>query len=467
MFTMNSLNLAQIISKDLDAKGLSLKVKPDSPLNNILQYVYTPHESLESYDLSKAIINNTISIEEEGKVGYDFAMDETVKDLAPKLSHFVKVMKTVINPFIVSLGNRVVEELAKITDKDLYNISVTEVDFPDILTNNEFINLVSKRKDNEENDNLLPLRPLFPELSPNEVRQYLLNFPGFSRDLAVFLENSDIDYRVYNGVFRHEYSKTGNIAYIFNGHPDALYNSIISFVLGIAFAADVVEGCTGTLNEYYNGLDTIIGQAALGITKYINKLERGAQAKTLVMGKSGNSVKVNPLVYRSWMENGGDVEVLYGMMLSKNIYQSIDDINEKKESFLTAWQKARLDNQLESSSKYVTVAKNTFISEFERLLDEEVNSNVSFIGNDPDKAKETFRGLVEHITSEDTKEIYTLARKLVCRSRYPNLHVELFLESIDEVANKQEGIAINDAALLAMIKYVSVVIANGIEVSRL
>ena len=469
MFTQNSLNLAQIISKDIESRGLNLKVKTDSPLFDILQYVPLPDNSvtLESHELSKTIIKNTISIEEEGKVGYDFAMDETVKDLAPKLSRFISIMKNQINPFIVSLSEKVIAELAKLKQSDLYGINIVEAVFPDILTNNEFIAIVDQRKDETSLNELIPLRPLLPELSPAEVRAMVNSFPGLTRDLLSFIGNSDIDYNVYNGIFRHEYSKDGNIAYIFNKHPNALGNSVIGLILGLILVNDPPEGTTGTLDEYYNALEKIISQAALGVHNYISSIERAAKAGILVTGKTNNTVTVNPILYKQWMENGGDVEVIYGMTLSKNIYETISEIEEKKEHFLNIWNQAKSSDQLDRSFTYVNKAKETYRKEFSIMLDDEVASNLPTIGNDSSISKEKFNQLIEYISVDDLQEIYTLTRKLVCRSRYPDLFVELFLEEIDKACSKKKDLHVKDGALLATIVYVASVIASSIEVTRL
>ena len=97
MLTEKHLNLASAIDNELNNKGLFLAINPDSPLTEIVPYVNTPYvrdlPSMEARDISKEIIKLTMSIEEEGQVGYDNAMDRVVNDLAPKLSDFLSLAR--------------------------------------------------------------------------------------------------------------------------------------------------------------------------------------------------------------------------------------------------------------------------------------------------------------------------------------------------------------------------------------
>ena len=147
--------------------------------------------------------------------------------------------------------------------------------------------------------------------------------------------------------------------------------------------------------------------------------------------------------------------------------KTISEIEEKKEHFLNIWNQAKSSDQLDRSFTYVNKAKETYRKEFSIMLDDEVASNLPTIGNDSTISKEKFNQLIEYISVDDLQEIYTLTRKLVCRSRYPDLFVELFLEEIDKACSKKKDLHVKDGALLATIVYVASVIASSIEVTRL
>lgn len=467
MLTEKHLNQAAAIDNTLKEKGLTLVLKNDSPLNEIVQYVETPYTrdlpSMESRDLSKEIVKLTMSFEDEGQVAYDAAMDRVVADLAPKLADFIALAKEQVNPLIKKVTKGALNTTEAFGTTDILNgIEVREGDLPDFLLDTSFINLVEEYRDKQFNNNPLPSKPVFPTMEPSAIRTLIANYPVVGTQVSEWLGESDVDYQAYNGVFRQQYQDKQNIGAIFNHDVNALKNSVVIFILSNVFIQDMPQGVLGTLSEYNTTLSILRSQSALGIRNYLDKLERSAKAGILISSRTEKAINVNPILYREWIEKGGDVETIYGLSLRKDPYETIDDINGNKDKLLKTWNDYKEKNLSVNSVMYLNKVKESLLINFVTALSE---ADKDF-GVDNDTAIKTFKELLEHVGSKDLEDIPNLAVKLVCRSKYPQSEVEVFISGINDAANDEHGLNANEGALISLIKYVGLWVSSTISIEK-
>lgn len=468
MLTEKHLNLASAIDNELNNKGLFLAINPDSPLTEIVPYVNTPYvrdlPSMEARDVSKEIIKLTMSIEEEGQVGYDNAMDRVVNDLAPKLSDFLSLAREQINPLIKRLSDAIRETVNTFGENDVLNgLEVKETTLPDFLLDTSFINLVQESKDRIFSNEPTPPKPQWPDLAPEDVRSMIANYPVVGKSIVEWIGDSQLPHTVYNGIFRHHWQDK-NLGYICNYDTNALQNSVIAFVLSNIFTHEVLPGTAGSLQEYNSAVLTIKSQAALGIANYLEKLEKAAKDGILITSRTKKAINVNPLLYKEWISNGGNVDILYGLSLQNSPYSSIKEIEDNKNNLLTNWNSYKERNIHQHSSFLVNKVKEALLVHFTGILNDP-DFDTSF-GTKDEEAIEIFKELVSHIGYSDMDDLAGLVVKLVCRAKYPKTNVEVFLMGINEAITSNGTMDINEAALISLIKYVGSWVSQGISIEK-
>lgn len=488
MITERILNLAYVINKPLARDNKTIALRPGSPLGPILQFVAIPDvhtveaiPATEHYTLSKIIASGTrnISYEDENgdyRIAYDTAMDNAVKEYAPDLKRYVSVLRSIINPFIRELGERVSQDINsdKLSTED---ITVEEAPLPDILRNSDFLELARRYADIAASDGPIPLRPTLPPLDETQIRALILTFKGFEQDISKWLADNgdDLDVKVYNDIFRHQIRHGGSMTEIFNRRgTESLNYAIGSFLIASALLTDPIEGAQSSLDEYNDGLALIRDQAALGICNYMKFIKVEAESGTLVREYSQESVVVNPLVFRKWVSEGGDVKALRALTLGKvkgfKNRITVEEINLEKDHLEDTWDNHVDAQKNKMTGMYFDKIKSSYKHHFPTLLNKYSELGGDGLGVTDDEARERFRQELETLkgndfrSSEGSIDTAIASARLVCRSKYPDLQADTYLMDIEQAYNENPDILIGEAALIATIKFVARWVAKDLYI---
>lgn len=466
MITEKALLKANILAKMLDEKGLTVEVKENSPLSAVLPYVQAPDiadmAAMEMRDINREILRLTLGFEDHGVSGYDHAMDTVVSELSPQLKETISFFKNEANPFIVELSKRVIDRLSNLQNHDVLNIKIEDYPMPEILFNQEFLDLVDKFKANTVDSGELPTRPTLPEMDEAGIRKLSCDYPGLTEGVLSIVNGTTRDKDVYRGVFQQGWRGEKNMELLFNHSQSSIENMIVTFVMALNIAKDVIPNSVGSLEQYHSGLKIILGQSALGISNYVDRLKRSAATNTLIMAKTPTSITTNPITYKNWMENDGDIEALYGMAITGGNWKTVDEINQKKEYYINEWSKYRQEKLSTTSAKYLSIAKDALIYHFVEMM----NALEDVRGTPREEAIGIYKDAVSKISGKDLEDLYTTIRKLVCLSRFSKMDMELFLSSIDKAVKDNPELDIKEAALVATVVYVATKISDGIVIKR-
>ena len=181
--------------------------------------------------------------------------------------------------------------------------------------------------------------------------------------------------------------------------------------------------------------------------------------KILIRSINGSKVTVNGEVYRTWINEGGENEILFGNSLMARPVMDVVTITEKKNEFINEWNRhCALISTAEANRKFVRM-KEILLSSFRNQLIED---------QDPELNREAilriFQEKLQAIRESDLECLYTLSLRMICQSRFPQTDAEEILLGINRVAKENPKLELREAAAIAVIEYIATWIAQQMKV---
>ncbi|MEX5385595.1 hypothetical protein WCE10_21415, partial [Cronobacter muytjensii] len=169
----------------------------------------------------------------------------------------------------------------------------------------------------------------------------------------------------------------------------------------------------------------------------------------LVNSLAFNEIIVNTPVYNTWLENGGDNEVLFGMAMSGNPTFVLSAITERADEFRAIWRRqSQLITAADSNTRFNYLREQLVLC-YESMLSQEDHDGHKHNAQEVHAILKEFKNQLDQMTIQDTKDLYCLCLKLVCRTRFSKLPAERFLLKMDEVAKADPGLSPRETATIA------------------
>lgn len=296
----------------------------------------------------------------------------------------------------------------------------------------------------------------------------------FDAEVADYLDglNKQFGFDVLKSAYDSVFGFEGNAVSVlddyinpFNSNKD---NCLLTLLLASRLMVVIPEGMDASLEQYRAYVSAIVEQAGRAVIRSIQVTESDLKNKSLIISYPnmafGNPyiesvIEVNGAVYKQWLEEGGQPEILLGSYAT-NSERGYTALLENKEQYIKAWDREKriIESKIRFEMRNVrsTALRKAFFDVIKELPDDQkrlptvdtVTMSDHLIDNMDDKAFEY---------------IYKYARKLICRSVFPGTDYEQLLKSIDAAAEANPGIDEREAALLATIEYVSGWVASQIK----
>lgn len=172
--------------------------------------------------------------------------------------------------------------------------------------------------------------------------------------------------------------------------------------------------------------------------------------------------------YRKWLANGGKPEVLLGMVVSGEFISQGSDLLEAGPKLLNVWNSyvsySSTNSALQRFEAFKTSAALAVRDSYSTTTEQEKQAWKD-IPNFEEKAAKLLEGEIVNLTSVDMQDPYSVAVKLVCRTRFFYTEAEQILTGIEAVMKENPNIEPREAAAVSVLLYVADYIADQMVLS--
>lgn len=123
---------------------------------------------------------------------------------------------------------------------------------------------------------------------------------------------------------------------------DPIYSTdaaCLYYLASSRFMEDVPEDLNVNLSDYRKFMTTLMSQSASCLNHALADEAQAIKSGRLVYNNVGNTITVNKRFYKEWLENGGNVEVIYGNSLIDVPYFYESDITANATNLIDIWRK--------------------------------------------------------------------------------------------------------------------------------
>ncbi len=406
---------------------------------------------------------------------HDELMDELVTEISPLVANHLAFAKNIAKPAIQQFVETVSGVLAGFPEQVTYNPELVKVDLPAPAQMSQLESEYSKY--NSSPYAPIPTAVRLPVLSEEGVME-LLRTGSAALDAAIELwkqaEGPGFFVNVYHVVFC---ASAPGITMT----PEQLLQDRISgssaataaFLMARKLLEAPPEGASYGLSEYRILMGGLVEQLAVRLVSASSERARNIEQGRLILLSEPNRVVVFAPVYNEWIENGGNNGVLFGSTLKAGSGYSVHAMTEGAASFLTTWEQ---HNRLLTTSQ--RLRRNEIVRDTLRDAVRTVAATnaVLFYGDvygitadNPTHAK-----IDEHIywahnyiaflKEDKLKDLWSIGVEVVAGQLLGFTDAAVILRGIEQACKDNEGIPVEEAALLSLVAYTTNFIVDQIEV---
>lgn len=475
MLSLQALESALPLAERFDQRGLLVLPRADTPLEMLVNRTRSPETVTSSHDgvsikVDLNVLAASAAIKDPvfGDSDHDNIFDQIAEVCIPAVQGHVKFAKEVVAPAIDDLVTRTTDILSQHTPSQLLGMEVRIDELPAPLMNASFDTMVRKFEETPLDSPSLSFN--LPDQTGAEIVELMkTGSASLDADIEQFAatlgDGCLID--IWAKAFQQRQadvmdSRTLRFADLLSAPDCGVDNALVIFLLARKLQDNPLDGISMSLSTYETLMADFRDQAAAFLCRELNAYEQAEKAGALVISMTSNEVVVNPRLYKEWIDNGGENEVLFGNLLQSNPYVMLEDIEANAASLKRAWTNhAALTATVESNRRF-SRTKEALASVFRRQLRELSDDDASQI--DVGAVTARFDELLDDVVESDMECLYTLGLKLVCRSRFSQTEAERILGGIDRVKKKNPSLEIREAATISVIEYVAWWVGTQLQV---
>lgn len=249
--------------------------------------------------------------------------------------------------------------------------------------------------------------------------------------------------------------------------------TLVIYLISRKLFDNPVSNSGRSLAQWQDDCTTYRNYAAKELSLMLDKYHLYDTNGTLVLdyvseGKL-NIIYVYAPVYKAWIDNGGENEILFGLAIDdKEKSYLLNIINSKKEQALRKWNSyvtfAKVENSNDNFNKFIETIKHAFYYSLNKRTQEETEV-VKKIPNYQETVDRLLKEQLANINGTDINNVSTVCAKITCRCRYFYNESEKILFAINKAMELNPNIDVREAALLSQIEYVYDYIAEQMQLS--
>jgi hypothetical protein len=488
MLPQENVSASSTLAKLYATKGLSIVPKENTLLAQLVRSA-TPwginsdrfDNQGEVYDFDSFVTGlgretqfMTDSHIDDKKSQFDCELDAAVADLKAAITSHISLAKNVVAPVVADYAEKVQAALDAASVKpasEMLNVKLAQL--PEPFSDASFANLFSDYD---------AVRPFIPERvldlgqrSAEEIRAFLeTGDDGVDKLIFNWILTKEPDFLVtiWNSFFTKGWADIRAEEVIAMNDFSALEVGTVCYLLGQKLFDKIPEDVKGVNLDTYKKLVAQVrdfgGQV---VALKLNRIAEVTKGDLMVVDliPSEKTIVVNAAVYNKWLDNGGEIEVLFGLLVSDERLFSVASINEVKERLLKAWRSWSLFQESSQINNRFNTFRSILESEFEASLINLTDLEKDVALKTPnllDNIRKYFKEDLEDIRLTDIQDIYTVATRLIGKSRFFYTSGYDILSKMQTAQKFNPSITAREAGLLATIEYTVDYIADQMQLTN-
>ena len=246
---------------------------------------------------------------------------------------------------------------------------------------------------------------------------------------------------------------TINSADVFNNAESGLTTALVAFLVARKLWNNAPDDTNMSAREYEDRMVEVRDQSALRLIREFNVVERDERNGVLVRKYTRNKVEVNAKVYKTWLENGGTNELLFGNILSSRPADMGEDILAKASECQDAWNRYTMLNRTVEAGKRFNAAKNILRVEATALLSNLSQDELPL--QNRQMVVKQFEDALACTKEDEVLRPYDWVLRVLCESLYRQSDARRILEGINRVMAHSPGVDVREAAAVSAVEYIA------------
>jgi hypothetical protein len=463
MLSTSAIYKAIALADQFDARGVILKPLGGSPLHHVVEscglkpeMAFLTEGGEVQFDFFR--IEQAANAKEGAfdRSRHDYAMADFTQLGAEAVRKALYVSRNLVAPRINELLELVTMRLANAPVSDLSKLRISEEEDCPAVYGPNMRKLVDQYANYHNGEPALSITG--PELSTADILKYVETGVA-SIDEELIPWAAGLPEVVLQDVYRSFFTiRNGRDSRGYFGRID---QSVVKMVLVWAIARHllendvVLEGAGSGLKEYRAALTALMAQSAHLITIQMEKNDSAIKNGNMVRSITGTEIRVFPPVYREWLKNGGNTDVLYGMASSGDRKFTVNAISENADKYMKAWNSYASLVTARDSLARMTFLREQLIMAYESILNKPNEEGVLPDAHAVKAELNCFREVLRGMNTEDADDLQRMCLKLVCRASFPESPAEMILTKMDEESKKNPKLSPREAGALAVVWYIS------------
>lgn len=473
MLTIEAIQAAIPLSDQLTQRGIFLNPIQGEPLAqavgvtvidmNPFEVGTTQNKDLDTdiapLDIEYSAKMTNFNDPSVGGSRHDIIVDEIIEVGSRSVTNHISFARNVVKPAVDEIVVAVKNQLANITPNEILGLEVSQLPIPSVLNDTGFKQSLNQYLDTPFEDPAMAMK------LPNQTIEQILDFMKTGAkslddqiDMWAATKGSTFFEDTWAYVFQQKPVSVQNatevhsLRRVFDDQECGIDKALMVYLICNRISENPPEGTEMTLDGFENLALAFRNQAGAKLVRFIDELDNAYKSGILIKGVVANCTVVYPDVYKTWIENGGDNDVLLGNMLAARRVYSVKALEEEAQSLKDVWTKHSLIvMKTQYNDRFVYVKKALRDAFYTQLANVGEEAEV----NQKEMIKKIFDDELTLVTIEEIEDLYGLAMRLLCRSRFFKTDAERILTSIDTICKKNPTISVRESAMLATAELVA------------
>jgi hypothetical protein len=475
MINRNTYSLANSLAQTLKDKGLTVVANPNTVLSELVKSSALPFTEPNN-GLPEMIeaCTGTFGNEESQ---HSLELSGYVKDLSKIVLSHIDIAKNSVKPIVAELALAIQEyQNINIVKHPAENFNVEICNIPDIAKDENFLDLITSYIDKSS---------ISPDLKFNlntKIHEELLALMCFGHartDKLIFewissLKGNLLD-EIWESFFTIVSDKPVSLNYnaIKTMHVFARLNiGLAFFLLGRKLYDNVDESAEGMSLQNYKA--TAVEYRDFGgcmVAESLKAINNQTKLNKLIVEVKyySSSVTVNGELYGPWLTTGGTPEIILGLLVSSDVSSLTGAIDANSKKYTDIWNSYCLYHQTDNSNKEFSNYKNFLASHFNIMLKSPCELEIKYSLKNPTYAvscNKLAAECIDRLTVAAMKDSYGTALDLIGNCRFFYTSAFDILNDIQKTAIANPNADVREAALIAVINYMAVYMADQISVMK-
>jgi hypothetical protein len=451
------------LAEQFDAAGVVVKPLGGSPLHHLVESSnITSDMAFKGEDGKVTLDIFRIEQAANAKEGifdssrHNYAMADFVNLSASAVQKALYVTRNIVAPRVSELLELVTLRLGNAPVSELSKLQITEeADCPAIYGPN-LRRMVDKYANYHNAEPALSIDG--PDLGTDEILKYVeTGIASIDADLLPWA--AALPEATLQSIYRNFFTiKNGKDTRGFFGRID---KSVVNMVLVYCIANHllendvVLEGVSLGLKEYRGSLMGLMAQAAHLLSIQMENNDAAIKNGNMVRSVIGNEIRVFPPVYREWLKQGGNTDILYGMAVSDELAFTVDAITDKADKYAAAWNRYSSLITARDSVARMNFLREQLVLAYESIISKPNTDGEVLSANAIKQEMDAFREVLRGMNAQDADDLHQMCLKLVCRGSFPQSPAEFILTRMDEEAKRNPKLSPREAGAVAVLEYIA------------